>query len=105
MIVRDDIQGVDTVEFKRVQAAKIVHRLASGTHNRWSQGVGGANELHVYPASRGKVLRYIGKDVQGAVELLYEKAKSVLTTTVTNAKAATRPAPRNLHVRRRSSRS
>ena len=61
--------------------------------------------IAVYPASRGNVLRYIGKDVQGAAELLYEKAKSVLTTTVTNAKAATRPAPRKLHVRRRSSRA
>ncbi|SIO31943.1 hypothetical protein SAMN05443247_03918 [Bradyrhizobium erythrophlei] len=103
MIVRDDIQGVDTVEFRRVQAAKIVHRLASGTHKRWAQGVGGANELHVYPASRGKVLRYIGKDVQGAAELLYENAKNVLRVTVTSAKAATRPAPRKLNVRRRSS--
>lgn len=58
-----------------------------------------------YRASGGEVLRYIGKDVQGAAELLYENAKNVLTTTVTNAKAATRPAPRNLNVRRRSSRS
>ena len=101
MIVHDDIQGVDTVEFKRVQAAKVVHRLASGTHKRWAQGVGGVKELHVYPASRGKVLRYIGKDVQGAAELLYENAENVLRATVTNAKAATRPVPRNLSVRRR----
>jgi hypothetical protein len=59
MIVRDDVQGVDTVEFRRVQAAKIVHRLASGTHKRWAQSVGGMKELHVYPANRGNVLRYI----------------------------------------------
>jgi hypothetical protein len=103
MIVRDDVQGVDTVEFKRVQAAKIVHRLASGTHKRWPQGVASAKELHVYPASRGNVLRYIGKDVQGAVELLYENAKSLLRAPVTNATVATRPAPRKLNVRRRSS--
>jgi hypothetical protein len=59
--------------------------------------------LHIYPASRGKVLRYIGKDIQGGAELLYEHAKSVLRVTVTSAKAATRPAPRKLNVRRRSS--
>jgi hypothetical protein len=94
-----------TVEFRRVQAAKIVHRLASGTHKSWKQGTGSAKELHDYPASRGNVLRYIGKDVQGAAELLYEHAKSVLKVATTNATAATRPAPRKLNVRRRSSRS
>jgi hypothetical protein len=41
-------------------------------------------------------LRYIGKDVQGAAELLYEHAKSVLKVATTNATAAARPAPRNL---------
>ena len=100
MVVRDDTQGVESVEFKRVQAAKIVHRLASGTHKQWAQGVGGPNELHVYPASRGNVLRYIGKDVQGAAELLYEKAKNALTKNAISTSAATRPAPRKLSIRR-----
>src|ERR1700694_2168524 len=40
-----------------------------------------------------------------AANPIFVNAKNVLTTTVTNAKAATRPAPRNLNVRRRSSRS
>ncbi|WP_063791598.1 hypothetical protein [Bradyrhizobium valentinum] len=101
MMVRDDIQGVDTVEFKRVQAAKVVHRLASGTHKRWAQGVGGAKELHVYPASRGNVLRYIGKDVQGAAELLYANAKDLPTANIEKANASARPTPRRIKVRRR----
>lgn len=71
-IIRDDPQAERKSEFKQVQAAKLVHRLASGSHKRWSQGTDGAVELHVYPSSRGNVLRYIGADLEGAVELLAE---------------------------------
>jgi hypothetical protein len=39
MVLEDDPQPVSTSEFKRVQAAKIVHRMASGTHRRWEQEV------------------------------------------------------------------
>ncbi|MBB4391667.1 hypothetical protein [Bradyrhizobium sp. ERR14] len=99
MIVRDDIQAVDTEEFKRVQAAKLVHRLASGSHKQWPQGLGGTKELHVYPASRGNVLRYIGKDIQEAVELLYANAKGL---PVVGTASAARAAPRKLAVRRRT---
>lgn len=70
-ITRDRPGGVEgQTEFKRVQAAKIIHRLASGSHRKWSQGAAGATELHVYPASRGQVLRHLGEDVERAVELL-----------------------------------
>jgi hypothetical protein len=72
-ICRDDPQAEHKGEFKRVQAAKIVHRLASGTHKMWRCGLGGTTELHAYPASRGKVLRYIGNDIESAVELLAQK--------------------------------
>ena len=58
-------------EFKRVQAAKLVHEMASGTHKRWGEGPG-ATELHVYPRSRGRVLRHVGKDIESAVELLVD---------------------------------
>ncbi len=71
MILRDDPQAERKAEFKRVQAAKIVHRMASGTHKRWGEGVG-AKELHVYPRSRGRVLRHIGEAVESAVELLVQ---------------------------------
>jgi hypothetical protein len=73
MIIRDDSQAETKVEFKRVQAAKQVHKMASGTHKRWEVGAGGVQELHVYPRSRGRVLRYIGRDLEGALGLLTER--------------------------------
>lgn len=82
MILQNDPQPVRTKEFKRVQAAKLVHRMASGSHRRWEQEVRDLNhpgrmklhvtELHVYPRSRGRVLRYIGQDLEQAVELLVD---------------------------------
>lgn len=81
MIIADDPQSVTTTEFRRVQAAKIVHRMASGTHKRWEREIPDPNwsglrsktlveEKHWYPRSRGRVLRHIGEDVERAVELL-----------------------------------
>ena len=83
MIIADDPQPVTTKEFRRVQAAKIVHRMASGTHKRWEretldrawsgQRTGTViEEKHWYPRSRGRVLRHIGKDMEQAVELLVD---------------------------------
>lgn len=83
MIVAEDPQPVTTTEFRRVQVAKIVHRMASGTHKRWEREVPDADwsglrsktvveEKHWYPRSRGRVLRHIGEDVERAVELLVE---------------------------------
>ncbi|MBL4537146.1 MAG: hypothetical protein JKP96_00625 [Oceanicaulis sp.] len=61
-------------EFRRVQAAKIVHRLASGTHKVWRTPVSGGREvterLDVYPRSRGRVLRHLGEDIEQACETL-----------------------------------
>lgn len=81
MIIADDPQAVTTKEFRRVQAAKIVHRMASGTHKRWEREIPDPNwsglrtktvveEKHWYPRSRGRVLRHIGEDIEQAVELL-----------------------------------
>jgi len=82
MVTQDDAQPVRTKEFKQVQAAKLVHRLASGSHRRWEQEVRDLNsptltkirvtELHVYPRSRGRILRHIGEDLERAVELLVD---------------------------------
>lgn len=80
MAISEDPQPVRKNEFKRVQAAKIVHRLASGTHKRWErerqhpkdpfirQTV--VDELHWYPKSRGRVLRHIGEELEKAAELI-----------------------------------
>ena len=80
MVIADDRQPVQTKEFKRVKAAKVIHRMASGSHRRWEQEMTDqrhpwqkkvrVTELHVYPRSRGRVLRHIGSDLEAAVELL-----------------------------------
>lgn len=89
-------------EYKRVQAAKIVHRLASGSHKSWPQGTGKATELHVYPASRGNILRHVGEDLEQAVELLAEAYLKHTTRPQEGASGRTRRAtPRKLAIRRR----
>lgn len=74
MALRADPQPETKQEYKLVQAAKAVHRLASGTHKRWERerpgGVAVVEEMHKYPHSRGQVLRHIGKLLQGATEML-----------------------------------
>jgi|GEM_PF-532790 hypothetical protein len=82
MLIQDDPQPVQGAEFKRVQAAKVVHRMASGSHRRWVREVlspvwpgqkqAQVQELHVYPRSRGRVLRHLGESLESAVELLVE---------------------------------
>lgn len=88
LAIAADPQPVKTREFKLVQAAKLVHRMSSGSHRRWEHGVaffGGdgksvtrsSNQLHVYPKSRGRVLWWIGADLEKSAELLahtYAKA-------------------------------
>lgn len=81
LAVRLDVQPDGTPEFKRVQGAKLLHRLASGSHKRWEREVPRrianhfttemvVTELHKYPHSRGKVLRYLGRDLEEACELV-----------------------------------
>lgn len=72
MIIRDDPTTDTKTEYRRVQAAKLIHKMASGTHKRWEGGPGGVQELHVYPRSRGRVLRHIGEALGGACELLVQ---------------------------------
>lgn len=68
MAHEDDPQPERKVEYRHVQAAKVVHRLAGGTHRRWEHqsddGTSYATELHKYPASRGNVLRHTGEAVR-----------------------------------------
>ena len=83
MAIIDDPQPVSSNEFKRVQVAKVVHRMASGTHKRWEREkphplhpglppIVEVEEMHWYPKSRGRVLRHIGEGIEKAVELLVE---------------------------------
>jgi hypothetical protein len=77
MIIRDDPQAVRTTEYKRVQAAKIIHRIVSGSHRRWEvpRWDGGVmvTELHKFPMSRGRVLRHIGEQIERVAELVVDK--------------------------------
>ncbi len=75
LAVRADLQPDSKAEFRRVQMAKQVHRMASGTHKRWPNAAGGPKELHVYPRSRGQVLRHLGSDLEKAIELLISNHK------------------------------
>lgn len=62
---RSDPQPERKVEFRWVQAAKVLHRMAGGSHKRWEREVADGSvqvtELHKYPASRGRVLRHVGE--------------------------------------------
>lgn len=71
MVIRADPQSDRKTEFKQVQTAKLVHRMASGSHRRWGEGPT-ATELHFYPRSRGRILRHIGKAAMEASELIVE---------------------------------
>ena len=72
--IRTDPEADTKPEFRRVQAAKLVHRLASGTHKRWEReradGSKHVEKLDVYPRSRGRVLRFLGEDIERAMEPL-----------------------------------
>lgn len=63
----DDPQPERSLEYRHVQSAKILHRMAGGSHKSWG-GYGGVPkvDLHKYPASRGKVLRHVGRQLERA---------------------------------------
>jgi hypothetical protein len=65
--LHDDQQPDRHDEYRHVQVAKLIHRMAGGTHKRWErEGADGTLDvtgLHKHPVSRGQVLRIIGRDV------------------------------------------
>jgi hypothetical protein len=72
------------VEYRRVQIAKVLNRLAGGTVKRWAREPrlvdDGVPRLEVpppmlvkaFPASAGRVLRLLGKQAEDACELVLE---------------------------------
>lgn len=82
LAIKNDPQPDESSEFRRVQAAKLVHRMASGSHRRWEREVPVSpgspatrkevTELHKYPHSRGRVLRIMGEDIEEACALVSE---------------------------------
>ncbi len=78
-LIEDDFGSHRTQEFRIVQAAKAIHRLASGTHRKWdvwNPRTGGTfpYELHAYPSSSGHVLRKIGRVLEDACSDLLRSA-------------------------------
>ncbi|SCB52115.1 hypothetical protein GA0061098_1016169 [Bradyrhizobium shewense] len=75
-LIEEDPDSHRTKEFRTVQIAKSLHRLASGTHKRWPfvdhQGRQRQTELHAFPRSSGPVLRLIGEAVEQPCEWVVE---------------------------------
>jgi hypothetical protein len=71
-LIQDDSGSHRVREFRIVQAAKAVHRLASGTHRSWNietrDGRTVPYSLHAYPRSSGLVLRRIGEALERACD-------------------------------------
>ncbi|WP_245282895.1 hypothetical protein [Neorhizobium galegae] len=70
-LIEDDWQSHNVREFRIVQAAKAMHRLASGTHRKWDVWIPRLDgtvpyEMHAYPRSSGIVLRKMGEAVEKA---------------------------------------
>jgi hypothetical protein len=98
LIISDDPQPVLTAEYKRVQAAKVVHRIVSGSHKRWeiekADGRVAVTELHKYPASRGRVLRHIGEALESVAELVVDKHLAEIAAFKSEREAAGKSARR-----------
>ena len=94
-----DLQPERKIEYRWVQAGKVLNRLSGGSHKRWENlGHGGrleVTELHKYPASRGRVLRHLGEQVAHAAKRLESHLEAI------GASAA--PATRLPRARRRVS--
>ncbi len=71
-LIEDDYGSHRVREFRIVQAAKAVHRLASGTHKRWEMWRPNGDpvpfEIHAYPRSSGIVLRKLGQILEAACD-------------------------------------
>lgn len=75
MLIKEDPGSHRVREFRIVQVAKAVHRLASGNHDRWEwhderTGQTVVMELHAYARSTGQVLRHIGEEIEEVCELI-----------------------------------
>jgi len=85
MLILNDPQPERKEHFKLVQAGKLIHRMASGSHKRWehisTDGKVRVEEMHRYPRSRGRVLVHIGQKLQKVAELVIVDYLSETTET------------------------
>jgi hypothetical protein len=77
-LIEDDNGSHRVEEFRLVQTAKALHRLASGNHGRyeWPMADGTIRQIqtHNYPRSSGIVLRVIGKEIDEICGGVVERA-------------------------------
>lgn len=75
-LINEDPESHRTEEFRTVQIAKAVHRLASGYHRVWDfedhLGRMRKIQLHAFPRSSGPVLRIIGRMLKEPCEFVVE---------------------------------
>lgn len=76
-LIEDDPNSHRVREFRIVQTAKAAHRLASGYHRTWEMHGNDGNthpySIHAYPRSSGRVLRYMGEEIERACELVIDR--------------------------------
>lgn len=76
-LIEEDLNSHRINDFRTVQAMKVVHRLASGTHKYWlgqdRQGRARTIEMHAYPKSTGRVLRLMGRLLEEPCEVTIDK--------------------------------
>lgn len=82
-LIEEDPGSHRVKEFRIVQIAKALHRLASGYHRVWEltdeQGRSRkVSELHAFPRSSGPVLRLIGKAIEQPCEWVVDKHLSAV---------------------------
>ncbi|GAB2623730.1 hypothetical protein GCM10027191_20060 [Novilysobacter erysipheiresistens] len=87
---RADLQPERKIEYRWVQAAKVVFRMSGGSHKRWehtdANGRTRVTEMHRYPASRGRVLLHLGEQLALATKPL----EACLDTIESTVAASTR---------------
>jgi hypothetical protein len=67
MILKEDPHVDRSKDYRLCQLAKPCHRMASGTHKRWS-----TVEIHAYPKSSGQILRHMGAQLERCAEWVVE---------------------------------
>lgn len=77
-LIEDDRGSHRVEEYRVVQVAKAVHRLASGSHQRWDvpriDGTTAPLAMHTYPKSSGYVLRIMGRQIEECCRAVAEGA-------------------------------
>lgn len=77
-LIEDDRGSHRVEEFRIVQVAKAVHRLASGSHQHWqvplANGSTAPLAMHTFPRSSGIVLRVIGRQIEECCRVVAERA-------------------------------